>query len=59
MWIVWGSAFGLVHDYLFGPSWLRGVVFAGAAALIVMFIIAPLTGSGSVRADARPSKEGG
>jgi Family of unknown function (DUF6789) len=44
--LLWGSAFGLVHDYLFGPSWLRGVVFAGAAALIVMFVIAPLTGSG-------------
>ena len=44
--LLWGSAFGFVHDYLFGPSWLRGVVFAGAAALIVMFAIAPLTGSG-------------
>jgi hypothetical protein len=31
---------------LFGPSWLRGVVFAGVAALIVMLVIAPLTGSG-------------
>jgi hypothetical protein len=44
--LLWGSVFGFVHDYLFGPSWLRGVVFASAAALIVMFAIAPLTGSG-------------
>jgi hypothetical protein len=44
--LLWGSVFGFVHDYLFGPSWLRGVVFASAAALIVMFGIAPLTGSG-------------
>ena len=44
--LLWGGAFGFVHDYLFGRSWLRGVVFAGAAALIVMLIIAPLTGSG-------------
>jgi len=43
---LWGGAFGLVHDYLFGPSWLRGIVFAGGAALIVMFVIAPMTGSG-------------
>ena len=44
--LLWGSAFGFLHDYLFGPSWLRGVVFASGAALIVMFAIAPLTGSG-------------
>jgi hypothetical protein len=44
--LLWGGAFGFVHDYLFGPSWLRGVVLASAAALIVMFGIAPLTGSG-------------
>ena len=44
--LLWGSAFGFTHDYLFGPSWLRGVVFASAAALIVMFGIAPLTGAG-------------
>jgi hypothetical protein len=44
--LLWGSAFGLMHDYLFGPSWLRGVVFAGGAALIVMLVVAPLSGSG-------------
>ena len=44
--LLWGSAFGFMHDYLAGPSWLRGVVFASAAALVVMFAIAPLTGAG-------------
>ena len=44
--LLWGGAFGFVHDYLFGPSWLRGVVLASAAALIVMLGIAPLTGAG-------------
>ena len=44
--LLWGSAFGIVHDYLFGPSWLRGVFFASGVALSVLFAIAPLTGSG-------------
>jgi len=44
--LIWGSAFGLVHDWLPGPSWLRGVVFGFAAALVVMFGVAPLTGAG-------------
>lgn len=44
--LAWGSVFGLVHDYLPGPSWLRGIFFASGAALVVMFAIAPLTGSG-------------
>ncbi|TMJ01768.1 MAG: hypothetical protein E6G97_15135 [Alphaproteobacteria bacterium] len=44
--LLWGSVFGLVHDYLFGPDWLRGVMFAGGAAVVVMLVIAPLTGSG-------------
>ena len=44
--LLWGTAFGVLHDYLFGPSWLRGVIFASGAALIVLFAIAPLSGSG-------------
>ena len=44
--LLWGGVFGIVHDYLFGPSWLRGVTMAGGAALIVLLAIAPLTGSG-------------
>jgi len=44
--LLWGSVFGFVHDYFPGPSWLRGVIFSGAAAVIVLLAIAPLTGSG-------------
>jgi hypothetical protein len=44
--LLWGSAFGFAHDYLPGPSWLRGVIFSGTAAAIVLLAIAPLTGSG-------------
>ncbi|MEJ0076338.1 MAG: DUF6789 family protein [Alphaproteobacteria bacterium] len=44
--LLWGGAFGLVHDWLVGPSWLRGMLFGAAAALVVMFGVAPLTGSG-------------
>jgi hypothetical protein len=44
--LLWGGAFGFVHDWLFGPSWLRGIMFGTAAALTVMLIVAPLTGSG-------------
>jgi hypothetical protein len=43
---LWGGAFGIAHDWLVGPSWLRGVLFGGGAALVVMFVVAPLTGSG-------------
>ena len=44
--LLWGSLFGLAHDWLPGPSWLRGIVFGFVAALAVLFVIAPLAGSG-------------
>src|SRR3954470_10434238 len=44
--LLWGSLFGLLHDVLPGPSWVRGVLFATAAALIVLLGIAPFTGAG-------------
>src|ERR1044072_1791584 len=44
--LLWGSLFGFAHDWLAGPSWLRGVVFGFATALTVLFVIAPLAGSG-------------
>lgn len=44
--LLWGALFGVLHDYLFGPSWLRGVIFASAAAVAVLFVIAPFTGAG-------------
>src|ERR1700742_4122355 len=44
--LLWGSAFGIVHDWLIGPSWMRGILFGAAAALVLMLVVAPLTGSG-------------
>ena len=44
--LLWGSVFGFLHDYLYGPSWLRGITFASGAALVVLFAIAPLSGAG-------------
>jgi hypothetical protein len=44
--LLWGGGFGLVHDWLVGPSWVRGIVFGFAAAFAVLFVIAPLAGSG-------------
>lgn len=44
--LLWGSLFGVVHDVLPGPSWLRGVIFSGSVALVIMLIISPWMGSG-------------
>jgi hypothetical protein len=44
--LLWGGAFGFMHDFLPGPSWLRGVIFAAGAAMLVLFVLAPLTGAG-------------
>ena len=34
--LLWGGLFGFAHDYLPGPSWLRGVVFRGSVAAVVL-----------------------
>lgn len=44
--LLWGSLFGLAHDWLAGPSWMRGIVFGFVAALVVLFVIGPLAGTG-------------
>ena len=44
--LLWGGGFGFAHDVLPGPSWMRGTIFAAGAALIVLFVFAPLTGTG-------------
>ena len=44
--LLWGGAFGFMHDFLPGSSWLRGVIFSAAAALVVFVAIAPFSGAG-------------
>jgi hypothetical protein len=44
--LLWGGLFGVVHDYLFGPSWLRGVTFAAIAWLVVMVTVMPAADMG-------------
>jgi hypothetical protein len=44
--LLWGGAFGYAHDFLPGPSWVRGMIFAAGAALIVLLVFAPLSGAG-------------
>lgn len=43
--LVWGSLFGLLHDHLWGPSWLRGLAFGVAAAAFVLLAVVPLLGT--------------
>jgi len=44
--LLWGSVFGIVHDWLPGPSWVRGMLFGCVAAVVLMLGVAPLTGAG-------------
>jgi hypothetical protein len=34
--VVWGVVFAVLHDYLPGPSWQRGLIFAVGAWLLLM-----------------------
>jgi hypothetical protein len=34
--VIWGVAFAIVHDYLHGSSWQRGLAFALGAWVVVM-----------------------
>jgi len=46
--LLWGAAFGFAHDYFWGPSWVRGMMFAAGAALAVILIVMPLSGAGAL-----------
>jgi hypothetical protein len=37
--LVWGAGFALVHDWLRGPSWLRGILFGIGAWLLVVITV--------------------
>jgi len=44
--LLWGSMFGILHDILPGPSWLRGTIFSAGALLLVMLVVLPAVGAG-------------
>lgn len=44
--IMWGGAFALLAAYLPGPYWLRGIIFATGAWLMMMVIVMPMAGAG-------------
>lgn len=49
--LLWGAAFGLAHDYLPGPSWLRGVLFAAGLSVFVLLAVMPMVGAGVLGLD--------
>jgi hypothetical protein len=49
--LLWGGLFGFAHDYLPGPSWVRGIIFAIAAACLVLFVVLPLADAGLLGLD--------
>jgi len=44
--IFWGIGFAIVSPYLPGPYWLRGVIFATGAWLLMMIAMMPMAGAG-------------
>ena len=44
--IFWGIGFAVVSPYLPGPFWLRGVIFAVGAWLLMMIVMMPMAGAG-------------
>src|ERR1700732_5352926 len=43
--VLWGAAFAFFHNHLRGPSWLRGIVFAFGAWIIVTVTLIASTGA--------------
>lgn len=44
--IFWGVGFVIVSPYLPGPYWLRGMIFAVGAWLVMMVVVMPMAGAG-------------
>ena len=44
--IFWGIGFAVVSPYLPGPFWLRGLIFAVGAWLLMMIVMMPMAGAG-------------
>src|SRR3954454_1441013 len=39
--LLWGSLFGMLHEVLPGPSWVRGTIFSAGTLLMVMLVVLP------------------
>jgi len=57
--IFWGIGFAVVSPYLPGPFWLRGVIFAVGAWLLMMIVMMPMAGGWPVRAWSQHDDAGG
>jgi len=53
--VVWGIGFSVLHDYLHGPAWQRGLVFALGAWIVVISGAAVLSLSGVLAIDLGPT----
>ena len=49
--VVWGIGFSVLHDYLHGPAWQRGLVFALGAWIVVISGAAVLSLAGVLSVD--------
>jgi uncharacterized membrane protein YagU involved in acid resistance len=44
--IFWGVGFAILSPYLPGAYWLRGLIFAFGAWLVMMIVVMPMAGTG-------------
>jgi len=52
--VVWGIGFSVLHDYLRGPAWQRGLVFALGAWIVVISGAAVLILAGVIAIELSP-----
>jgi hypothetical protein len=53
--VIWGIGFSVLHDYLRGPAWQRGLVFALGAWIVVISGAAALVLLGALAIDLGPT----
>ena len=44
--VLWGILFALLDPYLPGPHWVKGIVFAAGAWILMMVLAMPMAGAG-------------
>src|SRR5258708_25755113 len=52
--MLWGSVFGMLHDILPRPSWVRGTIFSAGTLLIFILLVLPSVGAGGFRLPSVP-----